>query len=67
MTTDEKDHLEVKLGELRLEMRIGFEQLRTEMAALRAEMNRLHAETFKWMMGLFAGLYGAVVLGYFLK
>ena len=52
----EQQYLDVKLGELRL-----------EIEKVRSEMNRLHAEMFKWMMSMFAGLYAVVILGYFLK
>ena len=51
-----KVYLDIKLGEIRL-----------EIEKLRGEMQRLQTETLRWMMGMFAGLYAVVIIGYFLK
>ena len=52
-----REYLDAKLNELRMELLLEMEKLRTEI-------QRTHADTFKWMMGMFAGLY-AVVIGMF--
>ena len=41
--------------------------LDAKLAELRAEMSRLHADTLKWMFGMFAGLYAGIILSFFIK
>jgi hypothetical protein len=66
-----KDYLDVRLTELRSELRSELAAFRTEVRVgfeqLRTEIQRAQTDIFKWNMGMFAGLYGVVILGYFLK
>ena len=46
---------------------VTIDYLDAKISELRAEIYKLHAEQFKWNMGMFMGLYAVIILGYFIK
>jgi hypothetical protein len=62
-----KEYFDAKLNEIRMELRMVDARLNELRMELRMEIQRAQSEMFKWNMGMFAGLYAVVILGYFLK